>query len=66
MPPPSIEPADRPSPIPWPPILLGAGIIASIALGYVAPLGWPGTDDFAARTITIVPPDEVEEGNGVV
>jgi protein-S-isoprenylcysteine O-methyltransferase Ste14 len=41
---------DRPSHIPWPPILLGAGVIASIALGYLAPLSWPGTNDFAART----------------
>ncbi len=41
---------DRPSHIPWPPILLGAGVIASIALGYLAPLTWPGTNDFAART----------------
>jgi protein-S-isoprenylcysteine O-methyltransferase Ste14 len=40
---------DRPSHIPWPPILLGAGVIASIALGYLAPLSWPGTNDLAAR-----------------
>ena len=30
---------------------MGGGVIASIALGYLAPLGWPGTDDLAARTI---------------
>ena len=29
----------------------GGGLIASLALGYLAPLGWPGTDDVAARTI---------------
>ena len=51
MPPHSIESADRPSHIPWPPILWGGGVIASLALGYLAPLSWPGTDDFAARTI---------------
>ena len=51
MPPHSIESADRPSHIPWPPILWGGGVIASLALGYLTPLGWPGTDDFAARTI---------------
>ena len=45
------ETTDRPSPVPWPPILLAGGIIAAIALGYLAPLGWPGMDDFAARTI---------------
>lgn len=50
MAPHSIESADRPSHIPWPPILLGGGVIASIALGYLAPLSWPGTNDFAART----------------
>ena len=51
MPPHSIESADRPSHIPWPPILWGGGVIASLARGYQTPLGWPGTDDFAARTI---------------
>jgi protein-S-isoprenylcysteine O-methyltransferase Ste14 len=45
------ETTDRPSRVPWPPILLAGGIIAAIALGYLAPLGWPGMDDFAARTI---------------
>jgi protein-S-isoprenylcysteine O-methyltransferase Ste14 len=30
---------------------LAGGVIAAVALGYLAPLGWPGTDDFAARTI---------------
>jgi len=45
------ETTDRPSPVPWPPILLAGGIIAAIALGYFAPLGWPGMDDFPARTI---------------
>ena len=51
MPPRPTEPADRPSHIPWPPILLGGGVIGSIALGYLAPLGWPGMDDLAARVI---------------
>jgi len=45
------ETTDRPSHIPWPPILLAGGVIAAIALGYLVPLGWPGMDDFAARTI---------------
>jgi len=45
------ETTDRPSRVPWPPILLAGGIIAAIALGYLAPLGWPGMDDFPARTI---------------
>jgi len=42
---------DRPSPVPWPPILLAGGVIVAVALGYLAPLGWPGMNDFAARTI---------------
>ena len=45
------ETTDRPSAIPWPPILLAGGVIAAIALGYLAPLQWPGMNDFAARTI---------------
>ena len=42
---------DRPSHIPWPPILLAGNVIGAIALGYLVPLQWPGMDDFAARTI---------------
>jgi protein-S-isoprenylcysteine O-methyltransferase Ste14 len=51
MPTDQAELTDRPSRIPWPPILLGGGVIAAIALGYLAPVTWPGTDDLAARTI---------------
>ena len=35
--------------MPWPPILLGALAAASILLGRMAPLPWPGTDDGQAR-----------------
>jgi protein-S-isoprenylcysteine O-methyltransferase Ste14 len=47
---PSSEPADRPSAVPWPPIILAGVVVAAVALGYLAPLSWPGTNDFAART----------------
>lgn len=47
----SFDIAERPSQVPWPPILLVAVIAAAIVLGYVAPLPWPGLDDFAARII---------------
>jgi len=42
---------ERPSAVPWPPILLVAVIVAAILLGYVAPLPWPGLDDTPARLI---------------
>lgn len=45
------EPADRPSRIPWPPLLLVAALLAAWALGRLAPLPWPGTDDAAARAV---------------
>jgi protein-S-isoprenylcysteine O-methyltransferase Ste14 len=48
---PSSEPADRPSTVPWPPIVLAGVVIAAVALGYVAPIGWPGVDDTLARLI---------------
>lgn len=43
--------ADRPSAIPWPPILLFATVAAAIVLIRVAPIRWPGLDDTAARFI---------------
>lgn len=43
--------ADRPTTIPWPPILLVAVIAAAVVLGRVAPLTWPGLDDSAAHYI---------------
>jgi protein-S-isoprenylcysteine O-methyltransferase Ste14 len=44
-------PPDRPSPIPWPPILLVAALLAAILLGRVVPLSWPGLDDTPARIV---------------
>lgn len=43
--------ADRPSRVPWPPLLLVGLIAVAIALGYVAPMPWPGLDDAPARSI---------------
>jgi protein-S-isoprenylcysteine O-methyltransferase Ste14 len=43
--------ADRPSRVPWPPILIAAAVIAAIALGAVWPLTWPGERDLASRLV---------------
>jgi len=51
MPPFEVNYAERPSRIPWPPILL-IGIVAIAALlGWLRPLGWPGLDDWPARAV---------------
>ena len=42
---------ERPSQVPWPPIVLAGVVVAAIVLGYVAPLPWPGLDDTAAQVI---------------
>jgi protein-S-isoprenylcysteine O-methyltransferase Ste14 len=47
----SANTADRPSAVPWPPIVLVAVIVAAIALNYLAPVSWPGLDDTPARLI---------------
>lgn len=43
--------ADRPSRVPWPPILIAAAVVAAIALGSVWPLSWPGERDLVARAV---------------
>jgi len=43
--------ADRPSRVPWPPILIAAAVVAAIALGSVWPLAWPGERDLVARLV---------------
>jgi protein-S-isoprenylcysteine O-methyltransferase Ste14 len=47
----SFDIGERPSQVPWPPILLVGVIVAAIALGYLAPLPWPGLDDTPAPII---------------
>jgi protein-S-isoprenylcysteine O-methyltransferase Ste14 len=41
----------RPSAVPWPPILLVLAAGGAVILGRVAPLGWPGLDDLPARVV---------------
>lgn len=43
----------RPTPIPWPPILLVAAFASAILLRRYQPLSWPGLDDWPARAIGI-------------
>jgi protein-S-isoprenylcysteine O-methyltransferase Ste14 len=43
--------AERPSRIPWPPILLVGILAAAVVLGHVSPLPWPGLDDWPARAV---------------
>jgi len=42
---------DRPTSIPWPPILIVAVIAGAALLSRVAPLQWPGLDDTAAHYV---------------
>jgi protein-S-isoprenylcysteine O-methyltransferase Ste14 len=48
-----MQPADtsRPTAVPWPPILIAAGIALAALMGRLFPLPWPGLDDLAARVI---------------
>jgi protein-S-isoprenylcysteine O-methyltransferase Ste14 len=39
----------RPTPVPWPPILFAAAVAAAIILDRIYPLSWPGLDDRPAR-----------------
>ena len=43
--------APVPSRVPWPPLLLGAMILAALGLGRVWPLPWPGLNDGPAQVI---------------
>lgn len=43
--------AERPSSVPWPPILLIGAIACAIGLGVLWPLPWPGLDDWPARAV---------------
>jgi protein-S-isoprenylcysteine O-methyltransferase Ste14 len=41
----------RPSPIPWPPLLLAVALGGAIMLGRLYPLPWPGLNDLPAQAI---------------
>ena len=45
------DPTERPSRIPWPPILLFGVLVGAIVLGSMLPLAWPGLDDWPARAV---------------
>jgi protein-S-isoprenylcysteine O-methyltransferase Ste14 len=45
------EPEDRPSRIPWPPILFAAALAGGWLMRHIWPLPWPGLDDWPARII---------------
>lgn len=42
---------DRPSEIPWPPILLFAAVAGALVMDRLFPLSWPGLDDGPARFV---------------
>ena len=42
---------DRPSAMPWPPILLVGAIVGAWLLGRALPFDWPGMDDWPARAV---------------
>ncbi|MGI9425529.1 MAG: methyltransferase family protein [Hyphomicrobiaceae bacterium] len=44
-------PHDRPSRIPWPPILLVTAVAVAVIGDLLVPLPWPGIDDMAARVV---------------
>jgi protein-S-isoprenylcysteine O-methyltransferase Ste14 len=45
--------ADRPSRVPWPPLLLAGAIAGGWMLQRIHPLPWPGLDDTPARVIGV-------------
>ena len=42
---------ERPSPVPWPPLLLAVALGAAILLGRLYPLPWTGVNDLPAQII---------------
>jgi protein-S-isoprenylcysteine O-methyltransferase Ste14 len=47
----STDAGNRPSAIPWPPILFAGAIAAALLLARIFPLAWPGLDDMGARVL---------------
>ena len=44
---------ERPTSLPWPPILLVIVVAAAVLLGQTLPLPWPGLDDLPARVVGV-------------
>ena len=44
---------ERPTSLPWPPILLAIVVAAAVLLGQTSPLPWPGLDDLPARIVGV-------------
>jgi protein-S-isoprenylcysteine O-methyltransferase Ste14 len=47
----STDAGNRPSAVPWPPILFAGAIAAALLLARIFPLAWPGLDDMGARVL---------------
>ena len=47
----STDAANRPSAVPWPPILFAGAIAAALLLARMFPLAWPGLDDTGAQVV---------------
>lgn len=46
-----LDPRERPSRFPWPPVLLVTSLAGAWLLGEVYPLTWPGADDLPAHAV---------------
>ncbi len=45
--------AERPSAVPWPPILIIGTVVIAIVLGATVPLPWPGLNDWPAQVVGV-------------
>jgi protein-S-isoprenylcysteine O-methyltransferase Ste14 len=43
--------ASRATAVPWPPVVIAAGLVIGVLLRRYAPIAWPGMDDLPARAI---------------
>ncbi|MCH9808418.1 MAG: isoprenylcysteine carboxylmethyltransferase family protein [Alphaproteobacteria bacterium] len=44
---------ERPSNVPWPPILIIGTVVAAVLLGIWVPLPWPGLNDWPAQVVGV-------------
>lgn len=49
----AFDPRERPSSVPWPPMLLAGVLAGGWLMGRLRPVPWPGLDDLPARLIGI-------------